>query len=1253
MLTNRILFYGATCVLTTTIALSQSTSQLSGTVSDTSGAVIAGAVVSAIHDETGSRSRQVTTDSGLFAFASIPVGPYTITVEMPGFKTARRTGATVAVNTPLTVDFVLQLGDAQEVVKVEATAEAIQTTAAVLGNVVERRAIVNLPLNGRNPLNLIVLEPGVTQRSGTAINVNGSRANAVNVTIDGIEANESSNPTPTNNVHRLNPDNVQEFKVTTSNPTPEEGRNSGASVSIATRAGTNEFHGTMFEFFRNSALNSNEFFANAQGNEKADVKLNQYGFEVSGPIRKNKTFFFASWQGQKVNFSQAIDKAFDRPPNVYTPEALAGIFRYFRADPNNPLVLNGTRITTNSPALVDPATGALAPGVRNCATSTDLNCVAAFNMFGNDPRGIGPDSSVMRLLRSYPAPNSYAGGDGLNVANYFWNTSAKIRGPHQMIRVDHIINDANTLFYRVMWAEQSSIGGDLLNNRPAIFPGFPPRGEVYRPSQNHAFSWRTVISPRVVNEFTAGYARFSFLFTYAESNPLFPNLPAFSFNNVDTDFLYRPRSERALNTPQLIDNLTWVQGAHVFKFGVNMRFYQQNDRSGSVGNATVTPAISLSGTIRPPVGFNTPGVASSTAAGIASQDNSRLLGTINDLMGIPAQLRQAFLGDLGSDRLLPLFSGDNFSLWVLGQRLKQYNFYAQDEWKLRRNLTLTYGLRWEINMAPTEAAGRVYVPDRAIDGSQGPVSFVKSDRWFNRNNLGAFAPRLAIAWMPGSDSRTVIRAGWGMAFDPMATFQAAAVANSVPGQVYTCTSGVNATPTQGCASVPDQRLSEGFPSSLNPPDVRPSSFLTLPAATLLNAPAVVVFNPNLKIPTTHQWNITIQRELPGGYVVQAGYIGRRAMRLFRGWDINQIQARPILPSFLAMQQNLNAGCAPSGSGCPAGVTAAAVPLVRDGVVTAAFVNSSATITNLRQNAAGELAGRIEQTTMAAGLRPNPQFGTVTFLDNGADSNYHSAQLTVRKRFDAGLMLGAAYTLGKSMDNQSSDPVGTSYAGGLSANGPVDYRNMSNERARSDFDQRQVLNVTWLYELPVGTGKPLFSGAPRAVNQIIGGWAINGMTTWQSGEPYSIRSGIKTHNYSTESRAALVGELPEPVMAEKPGTVGPVYFMDASAFKIPDPGQVGMGRNIFNGPSFWNVDLGITKAFAVTERLKLTFRGEMFNAFNHANFRKLGNTSVGSAIITNPNFGTACCQTMNTATSTAVVQNGEAFRVVQLALKLQF
>lgn len=1257
----------AFCMLALSLTLSAqtSTTQLGGTVTDGSGARIPNAVVNVTNEATGIKYTQTTTDAGLYAFPSIPAGSYTVQVDGKGFKKFQLTKVVLQINSPASVNATLEVGAASETVQVEANAETIQTSNAVIGNVVERKAIESLPLNGRNPLNLLIYEPGVVQRSGGTVNVNGSRGTAVNVTIDGIEANESTNPNPTNNIFRINPDNVQEFKVTTSNPSAEEGRNSGANISVATRSGTNQFHGTAFEFFRNTALNANEFFAKAQGQQKPLIKLNQYGFELGGPIRKNKTFFFGSWQGQKVNFADPVDKSFGTV-TLYSPSALSGNYRYFVVDPRSPFSLNGARITQNVPALVDPRTGALAPGVRNCAANTDINCVANFNVVQNDPLRIGIDSAVKGVLGGYPAPNSYAAaGDGLNTGAYVWNSPFQVRGPQYLARIDHVINDRHNLFGRWLGAEQNTLNGDPLNGRPIVLPGYPAQGEVYRPAHNIAIGLRSTLSSRLVNEFTAGYSRFKFLFTQGETNPLFPNAPRFTFNNSSVDYISNPHTARAVNTIQYVDNLTYISGAHVFKFGGNIRFYQHNDQRGDVGGTSLVPSISVSRTIRLPAGITFPTISSATSAGIASVDLNRLQGTVNDLLGIPAQLTNVFIGDLRSDTFLPFQTGPkSVSLWAQGQRTKQYNFFAQDEWRAMKNLSISYGVRWEVNAPPTEAGGRVYVPNKNIDGSQGTVSFVSAGRWYQNFNWGAFAPRLGISWQPGGSTKMVVRGGYSQAFDPISTFQVTSIATAVPGQTFSCVAVVGAVPTPGCGTVPDLRLGGGFPNSLSVPTAKPSSQLTPSISTYNTAPAARVFDQNLKVPTVHMWNLVIQREIGKGYVGSIGYVGRRGTRLYRSWDMNQIESGPLLPSFLAMQRNvaLGGGCRADGTlstGAPCS-GASSVPYIQQGIITSAFANSSNTATELSQNAAGSTATRIEQTTNSAKLRPNQQFRQILYLDNGADSVYHSFQATFRKRFDnAGVLLGGSYTLSKSIDNLSVDPVAATAGGGLtatSARTPADSRNYDNERARSDFDQRHVINMSGIYELPLGKGKMLFGNSGRILQLLIGGWSTNGIFTYQSGEPFTVRSGFLTANGTAQSRAALapgVTKYPEAKLQEKAGTLGPVLFADASQFAIPAPGQLGIGRNVFQGPVYWNLDLGLSKGFVVTERVKLTFRAEAFNALNHANFRNPRDASVGSPAVNSTVFGQTCCVSLSTASSSTTNQNGESWRVIQLALKLSF
>jgi TonB dependent receptor-like, beta-barrel len=1033
-------------------------------------------------------------------------------------------------------------------------------------------------------------------------------------------------------------------------------------VSIATREGTNAFHGGLFEFFRNTALNSNEFFANAQGTDKPEIKLNQFGGEFGGPIRRNRTFFFANWQRQIANFSQAVDQAYGSVPTLYTPTALNGIYRYFVADPNNPFKLDGVTINRNTPVLVDPHTGKYRPGVHDCASAGELNCIASFNFFANDPQSIGPDAQIIKLFRSMPTPNSYLAGDGLNTAAYAWNPPAKKNGDSVTGRLDHNFNSNNKMFARYIYSTNDTLGGDPNNSRPVLYPGFPPLGEVYRMGQNAALRYTRIISPRVVNEFTAGMSRFGALFTQGEANPEFPNTPAFSraagtsFVNVDAPFRNVPRTFREVTTPQILDDLTVTRGSHIIKTGINFRFYRHNDQRGQPGGATVTPTLSFSTGVRAPAStWNQPAQAAAGRAGINATDFSRLQGAINDIMGLPSQLSQTFLGDLQHDNYLPFKAGDNVTLWNQGHRLKQYNFYVQDEWRIRRNLTLNAGLRWEINAPPKEASGGAYVPNKPIDGSQGLVTFVKSDAWFSRTNLGAIGPRLALAWSPARN--TVLRAGYAMAFDTISSFQVTAVAGRVPGLTLTCSAVVGGAATPGCGTVTNVRYSAGFPSELPLPTTKPSSFLTPPPQVQTNALGMTSFDPNLKVPTVHQWNFSIQRELPQAFVAQVAYLGRRGTRLYRGYDINQISADPIVPAFLAMQRNNNKGCRPDGTGCPAGITGENIGLVTSGILTSTFVNSSTTITDLVNNGAGNFAGRIEQNTLELHLRPNQQFGTATYIDSGGDSYYHSLQATLRRRFRNGMLIGVAYTLSKSIDDQSFDPVASTSGGGLSTTNtrtPSDIRNWRNERGVSDFNRTHVLVTTWVYDLPFGQGHRFGANLPRAINFALGGWSLNGIFTAMTGNPFSVRSGTRTANFSHESRADLVAGLPEVKLTDVPGVVGPVYFSGlTSAFKAPAPGSNGMGRNLFVAPGYWNLDGGVTKLFHATESVTVQFRAEFFNALNHPNFDNPYGASSGSANYRSTVFGQSCCSTVAPPSTQTIVDTGESGRVIQFALKVRF
>src|SRR5438105_8348838 len=309
------------------------TSSITGIVTDPSGAVVANAKVIATNEATGVEYNGTTNATGSYTFSSVSLGSYTVAVRQAGFQNFSSVHNVLTVGTPLVVDAKMHVGAANEVVQVESSYERIETTNATISDVVTENQVKTLPLNGRNPLSLLTLEPGVVQRTtngtGSGTHVFGSRDRAHNVTVDGIDANESTVPNPQSNIQRLNPDNVEEFRTVTLDPTAEYGRNSGANVMVATKAGKNALHGDVFYFNRNTAFNANEWFNNYSGQPRPDLKLNQYGFDVGGPIFKNKTFFFGNFQFNDIKQTGPISTSGPLGiPAVYTAQARNGLFRF-------------------------------------------------------------------------------------------------------------------------------------------------------------------------------------------------------------------------------------------------------------------------------------------------------------------------------------------------------------------------------------------------------------------------------------------------------------------------------------------------------------------------------------------------------------------------------------------------------------------------------------------------------------------------------------------------------------------------------------------------------------------------------------------------------------------------------------------------------------------------------------------------------------------------------------------------------------
>jgi TonB dependent receptor len=655
------------------------------------------------------------------------------------------------------------------------------------------------------------------------------------------------------------------------------------------------------------------------------------------------------------------------------------------------------------------------------------------------------------------------------------------------------------------------------------------------------------------------------------------------------------------------------------------------------------------------------------------------------MFGMPGQFEQGFFADFTNN----VYTTSKYA--TVYTRAHQYDSYIQDEWHVTKDLVLNAGVRWEYNPPPFDAKNS-FVPNNPVDGSQGPVTFVKADGWYNNSNLGSVGPRVGIAWSP--DNKTAIRAGYAWLFDTISTFQATAIAGKVPGFALECvtnlkTGGAIASTSAGCVapSGTATTISGGFPVTGPAPSATPQAALSQPNQLNGAAPNVGAFDPNLKNPSVHEWDLMVQREIPWRIVAEAGYVGKRGTHLYRAYDINQININPaFLASFNIARANQLAGCNPDGSAkgtCTGGPGPTLLIQMLGGAVSAAsFMGSSSSTSDFRFGDVGDFATRIDQNFNVSAngfpanyFRPNAQFTQIFYQDSGGDSYYHGLFVVLRRRFEKGVDFGMSYTWSKSIDDQSVDPTGASTSGGLSTTNsrtPTDVHNFRLDRSLSDFNNTHVLLANLLYELSFGRGRSFLNDLPSYLNHVIGGWSFGGIFNFQSGEPYTITSGTRTVNGAHVSSAQVVGPLDQGSLLYVQGgtpvmyTIGPLisdptdpHFNCRNVnggqtfFCIPPPGQNGAGRNFVRGPSFWNLDSSLTKSFTLTERFNLQFRAEFFNIFNHQNFENPRNASSGSPSIRSGSFASVCCSASSLPSSATVIAIGEPNRVIQFGLKLSF
>lgn len=1162
------------------------TSRVIGIVTDPSGARVPDASVTLTNEGTSVTLTTRTTSTGTYVFDSVQVGTYTITVEREGFKKFVSTGNVLTIGQPMTINVQMEVGSAAQSINVTAAAEMVQTsTSGNIGNVVNQQTIEQLPIvgdRGRNPLSFINFQPGVVVggNTGGGVNVNGTRDRAQNFTLDGIDINEDSAGGSNFSPLRTNPDSISEFRVLTSNFTADYGRNSGAEVAMVTRSGTNQFHGNAFWFYQTPGLQANQYSNNEFGIGKPQYVQHIYGGSLGGPIRKDKTFFFVNLQRLRTHQTAEITS------NVYTADAREGLFRYAINGKNGP--------AGSSNASVD-ASGNVLPGVN----------VGTYDVTANDPQGIGLDPSVQSVLNLTPLPNNFFVGDGLNVAGFSWSSPQTEQQQDFTIRIDQTFSQRNSLFVRWSHGHQNTLG-DIVNGGQAPFPDAPRVVDTERSPRNLAIGWRTIPTNTTTNELVLGMNRFTFNFANPDSNYL--SNPPFSLSNATNPLQNYVGNLRALTTYQLVDNFSWQRGAHVFKWGVNFLYVRHIDRRGSVGAYNVQPFVDFSTSVDPvdATAFNLPTDMNT------SSDRPRLQQTINELLGRVGNIQQSFVA-----------VGDQFApagtVYHFDARFPEYDFYGMDTWKVRRNLTVDLGLRWEAKLTPRDPRNRISHPDQPFVVGAAPsntLNWVKGPLY--DNSWGNLAPSVGVAWDPFGTGKTSIRANYRLAFDHINTFSlSSGVFQSLPGQTYSVN---NTAFGQGGG-----RLSQGLPTLAPPTGVSPGT-LTQPAA--FSSTTVYVADPNWKPAEVSEWSLSIERQLSPKMVLSVHYIGNHGVRLYGAYDANQVHYldngfldafnavaaggdSPLMDSLLQNDPSRKSGETGSQE-----VQRLFPTTLKLGSV-AALAQSLATRTS------GGVPVYVLSGFSPFFFMPYPQFsGGLYVLDSNDWSHYNSLQVQLSRRLSDSLTYQLGYTWSHSLDTRSYDPTFTRVSRGAAQSSSSTPYNINDRRlnyASSDFDRRNVFYGQWFWTLPVGRGKRWASHLNPVLDRIVGGWITAGYLTWESGRPFTIYSGSFTYNNDVQSPANCSGCSPGMSHLQRDPATGTLYLISPSQksqFSAPLPGQLGnTGRNAFTYPSIFDLELDLAKRTKITESQSLEFRVEMSNATNTPQWE-----FMDSSIITSSSFG---------------------------------
>jgi hypothetical protein len=1095
----------------------QVTAQIVGTVEDPQHAAVIGAKVVITNEATGLERKTVTSDSGAYAAALLQPGSYRINIDAPGFRALSRSGILLQVAQTATVNFELQVGSNVETVSVTDEIPLLDTSTDAIGGVVSPQQVENLPMLGRNSNSLMVLEPGVVATRQTTANpvleshyqffsINGSRPDQSQFLLDGgNDTNLAFNgPEYTPGVEE-----VQEYRIQTSNFSAAYGNSAGGVINISTKSGTNEFHGSAFDYLRNDIFSANNFFSNQAGVPRAKLRYNQFGGTVGGPILRNRAFFFFSYEGLRQitpavvttsvpttlqrngDFSQTYNSA-GNLLTIYDPNSTI-------PDPNNP----GSYIRT------------------------------AFQ--GNKIPQLRLDPVALAIEQYFPAPNQ-AGSPGSGLNNFLFSGGNIQHTNNYSGRGDYQLNANTQIMGRYSieelspWVVPATFGASDIAS-----PGY-----VTKP-QHHPYALGKVIrtfSPTLFGEFHGSWARWfytsrglsngfdptqlgfpGYVSANSSDNLGFPAISPGEMSGLGGYYNENDSTDRY----EFAANISKIWSKHTLKFGglYGLGLYPVHTVDNTTGSYASTNAFTQ--------GPNPLSASTTSGFGYASF----LLGTMS--------------------------SGTQDPTRIIGSyKQPYYGLFVEDDVKVNRNLTANLGLRWDVESPRMEDKNRMSNFDFTTTSTlsngttvTGGVKFpgvngVSRGDWQSNNKN--FAPRVGLAY--SLNASTVVRAGYGIFFGN--SWGNGRNNNSMPQYGFFCSTLVNTSNNNGLT--PAATLSNPFPTGFCTPSGSSLGLLTGLGQT------VYFINRNYKTPYLQSWNLDIQRALPGNMVVQIAYSGSRGVHMSAIREWNQLD-----PKYFSMGTALNSQ----------------VTNPFYGVITS-----------------GPLAG--PTITLGQSLRPFPQYTDVSSrMETYGESSYNAMFLSFQKRMSNGFSVSGSWTWAKEIDNVPPAPNGFS-GSSFSGSNAQNFYNPRAERSVSSFDTPNTVVISYIYELPFGPGKRLLN-AGGAVGRIVGGWQINGLTTFQSGTPLQVSGGNSSGSFDGTQRPNWTGK--------NPTLGGPVTkrlnrYFDTSQFTFNAPFTFGTAPRLIptlfeQGIDDW--DMSVIKDTAIRENVKVEFRAEAFNTFNRVQF----------------------------------------------------